>query len=149
MMNKKGKGTNLTFFLIGMVVFVGVIWLIFSSYSGFMKANSRTIDPNYVSSYQSIIDQNDSLSAFSQSYANKTSTSIVEAGWNTLVSTVSVGISAISSLMTIPKMFQDIFTVLEDKLNIPPAIMWMVSLIVTIFVFSKIIKAWRGQIDEV
>lgn len=151
------RGPSLTFFFIGLLVFVGVMLLIYQPqlglYDGFLTANNVTPDNAYTNTFiGNLTNAQNDLNGMSNSFQNKGGKSVVQLGLNVvsgIYSTLAIGFGAIGTLVSLPEFATAIFTSMTSMLFIPTAIVSIVVAIIGIFLISKFIKALRGQIDDV
>lgn len=153
-MNNKGMNTTLTMMLIGVVIFIGVMLLIYSHdwgiYNNFMADNQQIIDPVYANAYDNLTSQQNDVTAFSDSYSFSAKGILSNLGNlpQNIFATLVLGATAIMSLTAIPGYIVNILGVISDTLHVPDPIVWMITTIIGIFVAGLIIKAIRGNITE-
>jgi len=105
-MNKRAS-PSLTWIVIGVVVFTGIMLLVYSSdygiYNGLMEANGISIDSEYASAYDNLTINQASLTNLSDSMLEpgKIWSLFTNAGLE-LINTLSIGLSVINSLIAIP-----------------------------------------------
>jgi hypothetical protein len=151
------RGPTLTFFFIGLIVFVGVMILIYDPnwglYNSFLTANGATPDNAYTQAFVNELNSSqNNMGTLAGSYQqsgwagiSSGAQGIVSGVWTTLV----IGFDSMKSLSSLPTLFQNLFNSTSSILQIPAIIIWIVSTVLVVFLASKIIKALRGQIDDV
>lgn len=146
------RGPNLTWVMIGVVVFVGVMSLIYSSdwgiYNNFMTDNGQSISSEYRTLYGNLTGQKDDLGGFASDFSDFSIKSTVVGAGSAILSTLNIGMNAIRLLGNAPNYVLSIFTVAGKALHIPEPLSWMITTIIIIFLAAKLIKALRGQSDE-
>lgn len=154
-MNKRAvaRGPSLSFFMIGIIVFVGVIMLVYSPnwgiYNNFMQANNGSIDSNYASAYNNITSSVNDINSFGKDVTMKSFQSILQEAPGQILNTFAIGFSAIRTFTQLPDFFSKIMSTVSTVLHIPDPILWMVTSIVAIFVAAKFIKSMRGVVDDI
>ena len=148
-MNNKGAGPNLTYLLIGIIVFAGVTALIYSSYSQFLAANQQAVDPLYASAYNNITGSQGNLTNFAQSYkfGSQSIAQTLSSIPTGIFATIVLGVNLITSLVAIPDFILSFVNAIHSIVPIPEPLIWMITTIIGIYVASLIIKAVRGTVD--
>ena len=155
MMNIKGKGPNLTTIVIGIAIFLGLLALIFSSnegiYNTFMIGNAHTVDADYLAFYENASSNKQYIEEFDVEYAAE-SGNFVQSSINlgsALLTTLSLGFAALKTFLTLPNtllgVINSVTTVIPE---IPATIIGLLTLVASIFIFSKLLKAKRGTSEE-
>lgn len=154
-MNKQGKGPNLTTLIIGVVIFIGVMLLIFSPYVGmynvFMDANAITIGPQEMATYTNLTSNKQNLGMFAANLTTNTN-NVVENLDIILKSAFAVGalgVKAVQSFIVLPVIMLDIVNSFSSVTHLPSAFVWLITTALMIYVASKILKSVRGTQDEV
>jgi hypothetical protein len=151
------RGPSLTFFFIGLIVFVGVMLLIFDPqvglYSNFLTANGATPDNAYTSAFvHNLNTSKGELTGLSNNFQGQGQQSVAQSGINIVngvFSTLAIGFGAIGTLALLPSYFTEIFGGISSMLGIGGTIIaWMIITVAGIFLINKFIKALRGQIDD-
>lgn len=157
--NKKNKkavsrGPSMTWFMIGIVVFVGVVALVYEPhwgiYNNFMADNGGTaVNSQYSSAYQNITAVSGNLSLWQENLTINSITSVPLALASAVMNTFAIGFSAIRTFSQLPNFFNSIFNVIQTTIGIPAALLWIISSVVTIYFASKFVKGLRGTIDDI
>lgn len=150
------RGPTLTFFLIGIVVFVGVMLLIYEPnyglYNNFLIDNNRTPDNTYTQAFVGNLSS-------TQGGINTLQTNYSDSSWHSVVqttngilsgvlSTLIIGFEAMRTLSQIPVFFTTLFNSMSGMLFIPTIISWIIVTVIVIYLASKFIQALRGTINE-
>ena len=141
---------TLTMIMIGLVVGVGVMMLMYDTYSGFYNDNSQLIDPVYTSAYGNISSQKSDIDTFTNDF------SITPSGaWNTLTSlptnvfsVLTIGASTIMAFLQLPTFLLRFVNVMSETLGVPDTLIWIITTIIFIYVSSMVVKAIRGNNEE-
>lgn len=149
---KSAKGPTLTFLIIGVIVFIGVMLLVYSDsygmYNNLMNDNGKVINAEYASKYNNLTSQQGSLTTLSGDYS---ASSIIEGIWslpNTFLSAINIGLVTIGMLAKIPLYVIFIINIIGSTLQIPQPLIWVVITVITVFVASMLIKSKRGTLVE-
>jgi hypothetical protein len=149
---KSAKGPTLTFLIIGVVVFMGVMLLVYSDkygmYNNLMNDNGKVINAEYASKYNNLTSQQGSLTTLSGDYS---ASSIIEGLWslpNTFFTAINIGLTTIGMLAKIPLYIIFIVNIIGSTLQIPQPLIWVAITVTTIFAASMLIRAKRASIVE-
>ena len=151
-MNRSAKGSSLTWLTIGLVVFIGVILLIYSPqwgiYTNLMNDNGKGVNSEYATAYDNLTSQQGTLTTFSDEFSAKSFTESILNLPNTFLSAINIGLTTISMLAQLPGYFISIINILGSTLHMPPPLIWIALTVLGIYVASMLIKAKRGTVSE-
>jgi hypothetical protein len=143
--NNKGE-MNLTFMLIGIIAFVGVVILAFGAYSTFLSDNSQTVDPALAASFENISAQQGTLTTVSNNFESNTGTilNVIANAPQYIFTTLMVGGTIILSFLQLPALMIGIITSIQSVIPIPSALIWVFTTIIGVIVASLVLKTIRG-----
>jgi hypothetical protein len=153
--NKKAvsRGPGLTWFAIGLVVFIGVIVLLYNPeyglYPTFLQANGVSPSGQYDSTYNNITANIADIDTWTSGFTFKSFFSTLLQMPGIVLNSFAIGFSAIRTFTQVPLFFNSMFNTLQETLHIPAILSWMIVTIVAIYFASKFIKAMRGTIDDI
>jgi hypothetical protein len=148
-----GQGTSLTWVMMGLVGFVGIMMLVFSTqwgiYNNIMSMNGKGVDAKYANAYNNLTATQQTIDRFSENYTALGTWSIMKEAVSLALTVFNIGASAIRLFASLPKMLTEVFSTISTMTLTPQPIYWMVTSILTIYLISKLIKALRGTVDEI
>lgn len=155
-MNNKGLGPTLTSIVIGLIIFTGVLLLVFSSDQGiyplFIQANDQSVDLSGDVNYSNLdaAGIQGQLNTFSGNYTaeSKGFLQTVDTIVSNVFLTISTGASALKLFFSIPTIIIGFTNAISNEIGIPAAFSWIFITAITIFMVSKIWKAWKGHNEE-
>ena len=153
MMNKKAGQPSLTWLLIGIVIFIGVILLIYSPswgiYNGLLNANGISVDEQYAGIYGNLSSDMQNVTSLSDNLIKPSNIwSIFSNTGIAFVNTLAIGLSSIGLLIQIPTYMSHVVTSLQGVSGIPTPFWWILLTTITIYGAAKFIQALRGTSQE-
>ncbi len=143
-------GTNLTWFFIGIGAFVLVVILGTQFYVDVMANNGGTIDSSYSAKYAQIAGYNSTLGNFEISLTqNRSVWSSIPTTLGNTFNVLAIGLSGINLFFGLLDIVPNMFLTIYNSLALPPIFWWFISLVLGIFIVTKVYKAIRGQAEEV
>ena len=144
---------TLTWMLIGVVVFIGVVMLIFNPiwgvYNGIVDNNGGIIDTIYSDAYTNLTTDMASVGSLSNSLLEPTNLwSVFTNAGAGLINTLALGLTAIGLLVQIPTYINHFNSVLEGISFIPSPFWWILETIIVIIGAGLLIRALRGTVLE-
>lgn len=146
-------GTNITWTIVAVVFFIGVVSLAVLAQQQFEIDNTWPTAFND-SQYNSALANLSSTASIDETITPFKNTNLLTGVWNIGVSaftTAVIAVQALFTLATFPSVLNNMFQTLSSGLSLGPAgiiLFWVFSTAAFIYLTMKLIKSIRGTIDE-
>jgi len=144
---------TLSWLLVGVIVFVGVVMLVYDPnwgiYNGIVDNNGGAIDSIYSAAYLNLTNDASDIAGLSNNLLEPTNLwSVFTDATFGLVNTLALGLNAIGLLVQIPTFINHINSVLAGVSFIPAPFWWIIETVVVVIGASLLIRALRGTTIE-
>lgn len=144
---------TLSWLLIGVIVFIGVVMLVYNPtwgiYNAIIDNNGGSIEDIYSAAYINLTSDMSAVSTLSNNMLEPTNlwSVFTNAGLG-LINTLALGLNAIGLLVQIPTFLNHFNAVLEGISFIPSPFWWIIETAIVVIGAALLIRALRGTLLE-
>jgi len=148
MINKKGKGPNLTWIFIGVAFAITAMTLSFTSYDTFLSDNGISVSNEFNNISGNISGEQDSLNIIkSEATANSNIYDIVTSIGGGVLNVFVTGLSSIGAFFKMGKLTSSIFSTTATAIPGLDALFGLFILVSGLYIVMRLITARRGVND--
>jgi len=149
-MNKKASsGPSMTWLVFGLAAFIMITVLSTSIYTDVMDKNGGSVDTTYSSTYANIAGYENNLSSLNKQLTDDTSIWMkVSTGLGATFNALVIGVGAVGTFMSLVSLVPVMFNEISSALYIPSIVVWFITIVIMIYIVTRVYKAYRGHGEE-